>query len=372
LADYDSSVSTDPKPVDITPHRGVRGEVLSRDHFLTQLHREKRRADRSREPLSLVVMSFAGCDGFDEADVSDIITDLSLSKRETDIVGHFGDGVVVFLLPYSEAAAAEAFSRLIVSRANTPVAEVKSATYPDPSFDALLADSLAQAEVADVSPSLSSQRQGFSHLVKRMIDVIGAIVLLIVAAPLMLIIALAIKLTSPGPVVFRQMRIGKEGKPFPFYKFRSMRCDNDDSIHREYVKSLIEGRHDEVNEGDAYDPVYKLQSDGRITGVGRIIRRTSIDELPQLFNVLKGEMSLVGPRPPIAYETENYQSWHMRRLQEVRPGITGLWQVEGRSKTTFDEMVRLDLRYIRNWSLWLDMKILFKTVFVVLRGDGAD
>jgi lipopolysaccharide/colanic/teichoic acid biosynthesis glycosyltransferase len=106
--------------------------------------------------------------------------------------------------------------------------------------------------------------------------------------------------------------------------------------------------------------------------VGRIIRRASIDELPQLFNVLKGEMSLVGPRPPIPYEIENYQPWHMRRLQEVRPGITGLWQVDGRSKTSFDDMVRLDLRYIRNWSLWLDFKILFKTVVVVIRCDGAD
>jgi lipopolysaccharide/colanic/teichoic acid biosynthesis glycosyltransferase len=192
------------------------------------------------------------------------------------------------------------------------------------------------------------------------------------ASPLMLITALAVKLTSPGPVIFRQMRIGREGKPFPFYKFRSMRCDSDDTVHREYVKNLIQGRHDEINEGDADDPVYKLRSDSRITAVGRIIRRASIDELPQLFNVLKGEMSLVGPRPPIPYEIENYQPWHMRRLQEVRPGITGLWQVDGRSKTSFDDMVRLDLRYIRNWSLWLDFKILFKTVVVVIRCDGAD
>ena len=207
---------------------------------------------------------------------------------------------------------------------------------------------------------------------KRAIDIIGSTALLILASPLMLVTALAVKLTSPGPVIFRQMRIGREGKPFPFYKFRSMRCDNDDAIHREYVKNLIQGRHDQINEGDADKPVYKLRSDTRITAVGRIIRRTSIDELPQLFNVFKGEMSLVGPRPPIPYEIENYQSWHMRRLQEVRPGITGLWQVDGRSKTTFDDMVRLDLRYIRNWSLWLDIKILFKTVVVVIRCDGAD
>ena len=143
-------------------------------------------------------------------------------------------------------------------------------------------------------------------------------------------------------------------------------------MHREYVTKLIAGRHHEINEGDLGKPTYKLRSDSRITPVGRYLRKTSIDELPQLFNVLKGEMSLVGPRPPMSYETENYQSWHMRRLQEVRPGITGLWQVEGRSKTSFDEMVRLDLRYVRNWSLWLDVKILFKTIIVVLRCDGAE
>jgi lipopolysaccharide/colanic/teichoic acid biosynthesis glycosyltransferase len=151
-----------------------------------------------------------------------------------------------------------------------------------------------------------------------------------------------------------------------------MRTGADDRVHREYVAKLIDGRHDEINEGDAHRPIYKLQSDSRITTVGRIIRKTSIDELPQLFNVLKGDMSLVGPRPPIAYETERYQSWHMRRLQEVRPGITGLWQVEGRSKTSFDGMVRLDLLYIRSWSLWLDIKILFKTLLVVVLRDGAD
>ena len=239
-------------------------------------------------------------------------------------------------------------------------------------FDELIADSLELVKARPIPASFSGGRKTISRLAKRAIDVLGSMVLLIIASPLMLVTALAIKATSPGPIIFRQMRIGREGKPFPFYKFRSMHCDSDDSVHREYVKNLIEGHNDEINEGDAENPVYKMQSDARITGVGKIIRRTSIDELPQLVNVLKGEMSLVGPRPPIAYELEEYQSWHMRRLQEVRPGITGLWQVEGRSKTTFDEMVRLDMRYIRDWSLWLDIKILLKTVIVVIRCDGAD
>jgi len=367
-----SLVSSEPKQIDIMPRPSRGGDVLSRDFFLTQVHREKRRSDRSDVPLSLVIMRLAAHNDFDADDHRDILTDLSFSMRESDVIGWLGDGVVAFLLPYSEAKAADAFSKLIVGRTDTPTENVQIATYPDPAFDSLLLNALAQVATRQVSPP-SSERKEFSLLwAKRAIDIVGASSLLILAAPLMLVTAIAVKLTSPGPVIFRQMRVGRGGKPFPFYKFRSMCCGNDDTAHREYVQNLIQGRHDEINEGDAENPVYKMQSDNRITSVGRVIRRTSIDELPQLFNVLKGEMSLVGPRPPIPYEIEKYQSWHMRRLQEVRPGITGLWQVEGRSKTSFDEMVRLDLRYIRNWSLWLDIKIILKTVFVVIRGDGAD
>ncbi len=150
-----------------------------------------------------------------------------------------------------------------------------------------------------------------------------------------------------------------------------MRWKADEKIHKEYVEKLITGEASNVNQGDADKPLYKLKDDQRITRVGKFIRKTSIDELPQLFNVLKGDMSLVGPRPPIPYEVQKYKPWYLRRVLEMRPGITGLWQVEGRSRTTFDEMVRLDVRYIRNWSFWLDLKILVKTVKVVLRQSGA-
>ena len=194
--------------------------------------------------------------------------------------------------------------------------------------------------------------------------------LLLVLSPIFLGTAIAVKLTSPGPVIFKQKRLGRRGMPFVFYKFRSMRADSDDSIHKEYTANLIRGQLDEVNQGDAESPHYKIKADPRVTSIGRLIRKTSIDELPQLVNVLKGDMSLVGPRPPLVYEAEEYQSWHLRRVLEVRPGITGLWQVEGRNKTSFDEMVRLDLRYIRSQSFWLDVKILVKTVFTVLRCDG--
>jgi lipopolysaccharide/colanic/teichoic acid biosynthesis glycosyltransferase len=187
----------------------------------------------------------------------------------------------------------------------------------------------------------------------------------------MLVTAVAVATSSPGPIIFKQKRIGRYGKTFVFYKFRSMGHNNNDHMHREFVASLIQGEHAKVNQGATDKPLYKLKTDPRITGVGRVIRKTSIDELPQLFNVLKGDMSLVGPRPPLPYEVEKYQSWHLRRVLEVRPGITGLWQVEGRSRTTFDEMVRLDLRYTRMCSLTTDLRILLRTVKAVVKDDGA-
>jgi lipopolysaccharide/colanic/teichoic acid biosynthesis glycosyltransferase len=178
-------------------------------------------------------------------------------------------------------------------------------------------------------------------------------------------------LTSPGPVVFKQTRLGYRGVPFDFYKFRSMSLNADDRVHREYVASLINGNHAAINQGNAAKPMYKLKSDPRVTPVGRIIRKTSMDELPQLFNVLKGDMSLVGPRPPLPYEAKQYQAWHLRRILGIKPGITGPWQVDGRSKVCFDDMVRMDLRYIRNCSLTFDLKILLKTLVVVVKREGA-
>ena len=211
----------------------------------------------------------------------------------------------------------------------------------------------------------------FGDFIKRSLDIVGSVAAILIFSPLMLTIAATIKMTSPGPVVFKQTRLGYRGARFVFYKFRSMSWNADDRIHREYVASLIKGDHAAINQGDTANPVYKMKADPRVTRIGRFIRNTSMDELPQLFNVLKGNMSLVGPRPPIPYEAEKYEPWHLRRILEIRPGITGLWQVEGRSKTSFDDMVRLDLQYLRNSSLTLDVKILLKTFVVVLKRDGA-
>ena len=194
--------------------------------------------------------------------------------------------------------------------------------------------------------------------VKRAMDVVLAVLGLILAAPFMLLAALLIRLESPGPLVFRQTRIGEHGRPFDIFKFRSMRSGAEEE----------QERLRELNE--ASGPLFKMKDDPRLTHVGRMLRRLSMDELPQLWNILRGDMSLVGPRPAIPQEVEQYQAWHRQRL-DAPQGLTGLWQVSGRSDLTFDEMCLLDIYYIENWSLGLDLIILLRTIPRVLLGDGA-
>lgn len=212
---------------------------------------------------------------------------------------------------------------------------------------------------------LSEPIRGVPWALKRAMDIAVASLGLLVLSPVLVATAIAIKLESPGPVFFRQERVGRDGRRFWFFKFRSMHVDCDDTVHRRYVQGLIAGRP-----AGGAKKVYKLVDDPRVTRVGRFIRRHSIDEIPQLFNVLLGHMSLVGPRPPIAYEVEDYSEWHRKRLR-VRPGITGLWQTMGRSKLSYNQMVKLDIFYIEHWSLWLDLRILLRTLAVVLRGSDA-
>ena len=215
---------------------------------------------------------------------------------------------------------------------------------------------------------LCSQRHDwvFSKL-KHGLDVLITLPACTVLLPFFLLVGLAIKLNSPGPVLYRAVAIGKNGRRFVMHKFRSMRVDADSAIHKDYVTKLIKGEiRQEGDEGE----VLKITDDPRVTWVGRILRKTSMDELPQLLDVLRGKMSLVGPRPCLPYEYELYEDWHKKRLS-IRPGITGLWQVAGRSEVAFEDMVLLDLYYLYNRSLSLDMSILYETVFAVLGMKGA-
>lgn len=207
-----------------------------------------------------------------------------------------------------------------------------------------------------------SRRRLFWETGKRIFDILLSLSTIILTSPIWFVGALAIKITSPGPVFYRREVVGKNGRTFNFYKFRTMRHNNDDAVHREYMKELITN--------GAKRETYKIVKDSRITFIGRILRRFSMDELPQFLNVLKGDMSVIGPRPCNTDEYQYYKEWQKRRT-EVRPGITGLWQVKARSSVNYDEMVMLDLYYIHNRSYLLDLRIALETVLVMLSGKGA-
>ncbi len=345
-------------------------QIYPKFHFLNILRLEKRRADRSNMPLSIILFYLREEEDPSEKTIKKFIELVCKNTRETDIKGWVEDRVIGLLLPDTNREGANRCVEKIVSQNGNMSSSIILSSYPDHLFEKLL----KEETIPDLFPinldEFNSSKR-VQLIVKRIIDIVGSLFGILLFSPLMLITAMAIKLSSPGPVIFKQYRLGRGGVRFPFYKFRSMKTNGDDQIHREYITNLIKGELEKINQGEEGKPLYKMKDDPRITKVGRILRRSSIDELPQLFNVLKGEMSLVGPRPPIPYEVEKYQPWHLRRILEVKPGMTGLWQVEGRSRTSFDEMVRLDLKYALHWSLWLDAKILLKTIKAVIQSSGA-
>lgn len=229
-----------------------------------------------------------------------------------------------------------------------------------------------RVDMAGVIPLVgprNSKIEGLNFVIKRAFDVSVASVILLLASPVMLLAALALWLIEGRPLLFRQTRIGLHGEPFEVLKFRTMRPLSSDAVHREYVRKWIQDKRAAATDGNGKS-LFKLSSDDRVTRLGRLLRRFSIDELPQLFNVLRGEMSLIGPRPALPYEIDLYQDWHHRRL-EAPPGITGLWQVSGRNHLSFEDMVRLDIKYIEDWSLGRDLAILLRTVPAVLHGGGV-
>lgn len=257
----------------------------------------------------------------------------------------------------------EASTSLEVEPDGTASIRLNQPVRVDRPSDAVVIDFRNDAVSVEIGSGLSKDRGqlGASEnalLVKRAIDVVGAIFGLIVLAPIFLIAALAVVFTSPGPALFSQKRVGRKGQEFNCYKFRSMQTDAEDQLEH-----LSE--HNETT-----GPVFKIRNDPRVTPVGRLLRRSSMDELPQLWNVLRGEMSLVGPRPPIPEEVSQYSMRDLQRLA-VKPGITGLWQVSGRSDIDFDTWVEMDLRYIETWSLALDLKLLLLTIPAVFSGKGA-
>ncbi|MGB6895339.1 MAG: sugar transferase [Dehalococcoidia bacterium] len=208
------------------------------------------------------------------------------------------------------------------------------------------------------------------HIIKRIFDILSVTLILVLLSPFLILIAFLIMFDSKGPILYKQKRIGKGGQVFTMYKFRTMKLGSSSTQHQEYVVRLISENISPEEINGAHGSSFKMENDPRITRVGKLIRKTSIDEIPQLLNVLQGDMSLVGPRPPLPYEVEVYQEWHKRRF-EVLPGITGFWQVKARNRVSFNEMIRLDLEYIERQSFWLDLLIILQTPWALISGRGA-
>lgn len=361
----------------------VERDVLNEQTFRRMISIERKRTERTKEPFLLMLLdagSQAGSEMNSKA-LENMASSLLASSRETDIIGWYKEGAIVGVL----------FTGLELGDKNSILSTILNRV------KSMLRDDLAFKQFSQVSISFHFFPDDWDHggsghpsnpalypdltqpgnrkrsllIVKRMIDIVGSALALLLCSPLFLAIALAVKVSSRGPVLFRQQRVGQYGKLFTFLKFRSMYVNNDHEVHQKFVTELIASEAKGQATGNNGNEQFKIKDDKRITRIGKFLRRTSLDELPQLINVLKGEMSLVGPRPPIPYELAAYQTWHRRRVLEAKPGITGVWQVAGRSRVRFDEMVRMDLRYAMAWSPWLDLKILLRTPIAVIRGSGA-
>jgi len=357
-------------------------DVLDEVSFRRMITRERKRTERSNTPFLLMLLDLAHCIPSERNGqaLGQLLSALSSSTRETDVIGWYWENAVIGIM-FTEITLDE--QRPILTTIMERVSEILRGNlslqqfsqtgmsfhfYPE-DWDQ---EAMERPGNPTLYPDLLDRERKQKHLlvVKRAMDVIGSVAALLLLSPVFAMIAILVKLTSKGPVIYRQPRLGQFGERFQLLKFRSMHCDSDHKIHQEFMKNVIAGKH-HGRTPDGGKLVYKMTNDPRVTPIGGFLRRSSLDELPQFFNVLKGEMSLVGPRPPLVYEYEEYEIWHRRRVLESKPGITGLWQVMGRSHVRFDDMVRLDLQYLRNWSLWLDIQILLKTPKAVLLGDDA-
>lgn len=354
------------------------------DYFTEILSYERKRTERSKRSFLLMLLDIDGLSALDEkgAVIQIIASVLFSSTREIDIKGWYKNGSVIGVL-FTELNGIDKTSlkEKIYGKLHSSL-EVHHLKEIEVSFFVFPEDGSEDEKDNNAKNGISSyetlypdiaNKKDSKRFIKKVIDITGSIISLIMLSPIFFIIAISIKATSKGKIFFRQERIGQFGNKFEFLKFRTMYINNDPKIHQEYIEKFIseQGSDDAKGNNGVNGTVYKIKDDPRVTTIGKILRKTSLDELPQFINVLKGDMSLVGPRPPIAYEVAIYDIWHRRRIMEVKPGITGLWQVKGRSSTTFNDMVRLDIKYIKEWSVWLDIKILFITPWVVLKGKGA-
>ncbi|HEX6910672.1 MAG TPA: sugar transferase [Longimicrobium sp.] len=336
---------------------GLCRRVWDVDGFLERVRLECARTDRSGQAFSLVVLRAGDGGGLRAA-----ARVAGERIRETDEPGWLGDHELGILLADTPAAGAHTLADALAARLRaegTALAEPDVYTYPGDWTEPPPASASGQPYGA---PPPARRYPAW----KRAMDVAGAAAGLVLLLPLLLLIALAVRLSSPGPVLYRQRRIGHRGRPFTMLKFRSMRADAGEEAHARHLAALVAGTAAPDAGGG-----FKLRGDARVTPLGAVLRRTSLDELPQLLNVLRGDMGLVGPRPEPCYARDGYSRWYHRRVLDTKPGITGPWQVAARSRVTYENMVRIDLRYARRPTLPGDLGLLARTVRAVVSGQGA-
>ena len=361
-----------------------RSRLLGVEVFRSVLIRERKRADRSGRAVVLVLVARSDAQGAPSNAWTAVIERLHAATSATDVMGWYEPGVVIGIVrslarmpasPQPDDGGDHVLDDALGASLEEEAAggsAVRVLVYPQPLH--LVGDDLGTIASA-FYPDLLDRPRGAraSDAAKRALDILGSLIGLAVLAPVLGVIAVLVRLTSSGPALFRQTRVGYLMKPFTVRKFRTMYTHADSTVHQEFVSRFIAAgaSNGGANGGSRSDKLFKLTNDRRITPLGRFLRKTSLDELPQLWNVLRGDMSLVGPRPPLPYEYTQYRAWHRRRVLEAKPGLTGLWQIKGRSRTTFDDMVRLDLRYARTRSLRGDLAIICRTPAAVISGKGA-
>ena len=343
--------------------------LISQELFRDALVRERKRADRFEEAFVLVLISL-NSRAARQLRWGYPVEALLQTKLDDDVIGWFEQGSVLGLI---RSLADRDPKEIATTLTGTVRGELARCLTPD-SVDSCSIHLEVYSPHGDSIPPVlfdagdeRRKPQVARDAAKRVMDIAGSTAFLIASSLVFLIVSVLVKLTSKGPVFFRQQRVGEAGRLFMMLKFRTMHVNADHGIHQEYIENFI--RSGETSE-PGKNVVFKIVDDPRVTPLGRFLRRSSLDEFPQFWHVLTGEMSLVGPRPPLPYEVARYKRWHRRRV-EAKPGITGLWQVTGRSRTTFDGMVRLDLRYARTSSVWTDLKILLATPWAVISGKGA-
>jgi len=357
--------------------------LISEESFRTLISVERKRTERSGKPFMVMMLdvSFVN-ECFDREIITKAATmqlynqiagSLVAVTRDIDIKGwhQTGKSMGILFTEISKDSNTKILEKVRAILASSLPSEYSSRIgicchwYPTESENREM-NKIFYPETAD-----RSINQKVEAALKRSMDIMGSLVGLLLFSPVFLFASILIKFNSRGPVFFRQERVGKGGKTFRIYKFRTMTVRNDESEHREFMKQFIRGQAEGVTDAATGTKVFKLTNDARVTPIGKFLRKTSLDEVPQFINVLLGNMSLVGPRPPIPYEVQEYDLWHLRRVLESKPGITGYWQVEGRSITNFDEMTRMDIRYTAMQSALFDLKVILKTPLALFTAKGA-